>query len=380
MGIAILSALGFIYGLYALLLLSISYVIGKVNKTRHSIDRNQKVSIDLIVPFRNEEHVLPSLLTAISMLKYDHSQLKIYLMDDHSSDRSSEVFDQYKKSIPFHLEVIGLPAHLVGKKMAMKYGVSQGRGELIVFTDADCAFNDLWLSTYREAYLQNRFDFAFGAVHVNGEGPLGEYQKTEQFALTGISMGMALLNKPILTSAANMCVCRAFLEGDLADEDWFGAKLSPSGDDLFLLQNILKFKGKVSCITNTDAVVVTLAAANFIALFQQKLRWASKWNKIYNPYFILVGLLILMVNFSSIVLFYYLFTWGSYLPFVLVSIALKAAVEYVLIDRVVNLTRKKFKKSSFVWLFLIYPFYTFFFFLSSNFYSFDWKGRKSSSI
>lgn len=98
-------------------------------------------SLDVVVPARNEQAALEPALE--SLLNLDYPQARILAVNDRSSDRTGEIMERLARSSS-NLKVTHikeLPAGWLGKTHAMWQGASQGRGEWILFTDADCIFH-----------------------------------------------------------------------------------------------------------------------------------------------------------------------------------------------------------------------------------------------
>ena len=98
--------------------------------------RPQKVSI--IVPARNEETNIAHCL--FHLMKQDHPDLEIIVVDDRSDDRGPHLMENFKKLSPVSVKIIRvekLPPGWTGKNHAMFVGSKAASGEWLLFTDAD---------------------------------------------------------------------------------------------------------------------------------------------------------------------------------------------------------------------------------------------------
>jgi poly-beta-1,6-N-acetyl-D-glucosamine synthase len=97
-------------------------------------------------------------------------------------------------------------------------------------------------------------------------------QMEEQAALLGMAMGSAMQGQPALAYGANLAFTRrAFLTIGGYEGDRYA-----SGDDLFLLQRIVRSGGRVTSLYDPRTLVLATAAPSFRSFVQQRLRWAGK--------------------------------------------------------------------------------------------------------
>ena len=90
----------------------------------------------LLVPFRNETAVLPTLLTHLDQLRYPAQQLTTLLIDDGSSDGSPQLAQAWVGQQP-RRHLLRLP-RTVGKAAALNAALAQfAQGELVAVLDAD---------------------------------------------------------------------------------------------------------------------------------------------------------------------------------------------------------------------------------------------------
>jgi peptidoglycan-N-acetylglucosamine deacetylase len=114
--------------------------------------------VSVIVPAYNEEKVIAQ--TIDCLLASTYPNLEIIVVDDGSSDRTSEVVGELFNDDP-HVRLFTIPNG--GKAEALNYGLRQARGEIIIGLDADTLFEKETIGL-----LARRFaDPAVGAVAGN---------------------------------------------------------------------------------------------------------------------------------------------------------------------------------------------------------------------
>src|SRR5579862_3563909 len=96
---------------------------------------NDPLTVSVIVPARNEEATLSDCLT--SLLAQQGVAFEIIVIDDHSTDRTSEIASSFSGSGVKLIHAPELPAGWTGKNNAVAAGARIARGEWLLFTDAD---------------------------------------------------------------------------------------------------------------------------------------------------------------------------------------------------------------------------------------------------
>lgn len=101
-----------------------------------SSDRAEPLELSIVVPAYNEEARLPK--TLLSTYEYLHSRglsYEILVVDDGSSDDTGHVVKQFESLTPT-VRLLTYPKNR-GKGYAVRFGVLNARGHLVLFMDAD---------------------------------------------------------------------------------------------------------------------------------------------------------------------------------------------------------------------------------------------------
>ncbi len=95
--------------------------------------------VSVIVAARNEKQHLPELVKALATQEYK-GEFEIVVVNDRSTDGSGETLDtlcnQYPTLRVHHIKE--KPLNWDGKKYALQQASKKARGEILLFTDADC--------------------------------------------------------------------------------------------------------------------------------------------------------------------------------------------------------------------------------------------------
>ena len=100
-------------------------------------DDSDQPFISVLVPARNEEHNIKSVLE--SLLTQDYPNFEVIVLNDHSEDKTGEIISSIKEKYPSLkvLEGMPLPEGWTGKCFACTQLFENSKGEYIIFTDAD---------------------------------------------------------------------------------------------------------------------------------------------------------------------------------------------------------------------------------------------------
>ena len=95
--------------------------------------------ISIIIPFRNEEENILANLKSIESQFYPEEKFEVVYVDDSSEDNSANLLRINIKRK--NIKVLTVPKDFsinAHKKRAIRYGIENAKGQIIVTTDADC--------------------------------------------------------------------------------------------------------------------------------------------------------------------------------------------------------------------------------------------------
>lgn len=92
-------------------------------------------SLDIVIPCLNEEHYIADTLRAISDEFHGMPNLKVYVVDNGSTDSTKEVVEKLQHELPISISKIDCPRR--GVSRARNFGLKEGSGESVLLLDAD---------------------------------------------------------------------------------------------------------------------------------------------------------------------------------------------------------------------------------------------------
>jgi glycosyltransferase involved in cell wall biosynthesis len=330
------------------------------------------VTVSVIICARNEQANIEKCL--LSILENDCPHLlECIVVNDASTDLTSDIVTRLSKDFT-KIRLIDLPARETAhpKRDALLIGVSEAKGQLLLFTDADCIVKPGWVKKMLNAYC-NGNDFISGpVVYVESNSFFEKLQALNYMILQGIGGSSFLLNRPVMCSGANLAVTKNLFNKLIQS----GQVASGAGEDMWLLESLKKYKSaKSTFLKDRQSIVCTYPERRLGGFVRQQQRWGIK-NKRYKDFDINLSMTIIAGHFIflliSLILSCFYDKFANLIGF---QIILQLVIDYVSWWRFAVF----FERKNLMWNFLPLqiirlPFYLFIG-CSIMLNRFSWKGR-----
>ncbi|NNC69771.1 MAG: glycosyltransferase, partial [Flavobacteriaceae bacterium] len=229
-------------------------------------------SFSIIIPFRNEEESLPELLASLQQLNYRNDYFEIIFVNDDSTDNSVELIKKFLAQ--FGNDIIIIDANRKSnspKKDAIETAIKQAKFNHIITTDADCIVPPNWLQLFDLMIEKNEAQFIVAPVAFHSKNTfLDRFQVLDLMSLQGVTIGAFGIGKPFLCNGANLCYSKDAFN---AVDGFEGNSMIASGDDIFLLEKVLKNQPeKVVYLKSKVAIVYSITQPNLKELIHQRIR------------------------------------------------------------------------------------------------------------
>lgn len=330
------------------------------------------IKVAVVIPARNEETILPMLLQSLINQSYPKENFQIIVSDDHSTDNTLKITEIF-----FTVNNIKngkcLSSPKESKKEAITHAIRNTEAELIITTDADTTMDKDWISSMVQEYENTGAYLICGPVKLIGQDNISEkLQSIEFIGLSGIGASGIIADMPMFCNGANL----AFSKKIFDEVNGYEQSLSYSGDDTQLMLKIHNsFKGKISFLKDSRAIVQTSVIKRKSDLFEQRKRWASKIPNTLSGFTIFISVLVWLVHFFLLIYFVKALIDFNFLllflPFIMIAVS-----EIVLLKSI----GKFFNENIPTWLVVVVlPFYSIYIVsigLLAPFSTYQWKGRK----
>lgn len=341
-----------------------------VYKNDHAPADNIQFSI--IIPARNEETRIGSLLDALRKQDLDPSWWEVIVVDDDSTDNTAQVVAQYE-----NVKLIRLTGKEQNsyKKRALTEGIAQSRNEWILTTDADCVPGPQWLSTLSRFITDRNPQMVVAPVRMAHDRSLLQiFQALDFITLQGITAGAVHGRFMHMCNGANLAYKKSAFQ---TVQGFNGIDHIASGDDMLLMQKIQQaFPGSAHYLLAKEAVVVTQPAYSWTEFIQQRIRWASKATYYKQASLFLVLLAVYLFNLVIPVLFFLSFLQQSAFWMACALLILKTLIELPFVSSVARFYQDSNLMGYFPILQPLHILYTLIAGWLGQFGRYSWKGRR----
>jgi cellulose synthase/poly-beta-1,6-N-acetylglucosamine synthase-like glycosyltransferase len=360
-----MAVLTVIFAMYFVCLIVLLIGWSKAMNAKREVPHGREPMISVIIPVRNEEATIGTLLNSLSFQEYRN--FEIVIVNDGSEDETLRTVSQCQLK---NIHVVQNPGR--GKKAAITAGVRAARGSLVVTTDADCVVPQQWLIQMRAAFRDDKVMMAFGGVRMAENNSYFHSMQSMEFAsLIGTGAATSALGMPTLCNGANL----AFRKKVFSQVKGYEGNLDvASGDDEFLMRKVLnRYPEGVQFVPSADAVVTTAPQPGPGEFVKQRIRWASKWRYNSSPVAQVIAVAVVLFQLVFIINWFYVFS-----PRILQSLFLmviKMILEAALLLQVCRFLATRWNWLAFFGLQILYPLYVTGVAITSFFRPFEWKHR-----
>ena len=319
---------------YSFFLLEILSGLDKLTLTKGISIPEEFISI--IIPFRNESENILGSLRSLESQNYPKGKYEVIYVNDSSDDDSLQKILSAQKSS--NIKVISVPddfSTYAHKKRAIRFGISNSTGSIIITTDSDCVHNKKWIQQMVSCF-DKETGFVSGPVEFIEEKTLFEkLQKLEFSGLVLTGAGLIGINKPVICNAANI----AYRKNAYETVNGFNDQLNlSSGDDELLMQKIWSSgKYRIKFCWNREAIVLTKGNDSLQKFYHQRKRWASK-GLFYANKFLIIKLILIFLFYLGLItqIFLSVILSPIFLVSFIISFLIKISFEYLILKKGLN--------------------------------------------
>ncbi len=354
-------------------------------------------SVSVIIPARDEAENIEACLASLLNQDYPPQRYEIIVVDDESRDQTYEIAKsalEKREGCNYKLirlssgnpramvetrgstgiEIESGEVELSGKKRVLTYGIAASKGEILLFTDADCKIPSGWIRAV-VSHFEPEMDLVAGfTFREHGDSLWEKLYSLESLATATISAGSIGWGYPVTGSASNLAYRRSLFEqlGGFKD-----ISSKASGDDTLFLQKAYRVgQAKAKYMTSLGSFVTTDMPKSPAEVLTQRLRRFTTTLD-FSPALLLLSALVflfyLLLILSPIGLLYA----PGFFQIALLCLGAKFIVDLLVLYKSTGIFRKRYLLKYLPLLELVYPPFFVYCSIASLLSPSEWKGRKS---
>ncbi len=147
--------------------------------------------LSVIIPCFNEKNTIKEIILAVK--NYSYKNQEIIIVDDFSTDGTREIL---QNEIAPLVDKIFYQTHNQGKGSALRTGIAEASGDIIIIQDADLEYDPKEYLKIITPILENKADVVYGSRFISGESRrvLYFWHRVANFILTTLSNIFTNLN------------------------------------------------------------------------------------------------------------------------------------------------------------------------------------------
>lgn len=229
--------------------------------------------VTIIVGAKNEEKNIGTCVDSILKLDYPAEKLQIIIIDNHSSDSTREILEDYQEAGKvIFLETEPTQSKLAGKTLALSQAISKSSGKLIFTTDADCIVKPSWVKEIVK-YYDDKTAGVCSYTLIEPNNMFSGMQAFDWLYLLTLCAGSDGINNQLSCVGNNM----SYTLNSYNNVGGYENIEFSVTEDFKLLQTIKEKLNDVTLKFPVDEKIVniTLPCADFKELYRQKQRWGK---------------------------------------------------------------------------------------------------------
>lgn len=347
----IIDILIYIFAIFYFIEFSILFY-GLTKATKIKKNNFYEPSVSVIIAARNEENNIRECIESLKNLNYPSEKLELIIVNDNSVDNTQNIVEEYQKSIKnLHLlNATPSTGKLRGKANAIKQGIDLSKGEILLFTDADCRVNKNWV---RETvkYFNYNVGIVGGFTLLKSNKIFGAIQTLDWIFLYNIAAATATLGFPLTGIGNNLSVKKSYY---MRTGGFENIPFSVTEDYMLTRAILDKTDANMVFLINPDTLIESSPCNSIKELFHQKKRWGVGGLDM-----IPIGFLIFSIPF----IFYLLLILGMILlrfKTLIIALILKFFIDFLFL----SFTLKILTQKNYLRYFLLFELYLFIYVIS----------------
>jgi dolichol-phosphate mannosyltransferase len=132
----------------------------------------RQTKLSIIIPVFNEENTIGKIIEKVIKIKFPQKIIKeIIVVDDGSTDKTSQILSKYKDQRTYRRRQINLSvlkhSKNLGKGAAINSGLKKVSGDIVVIQDADLEYNPEYIKTLIQPLITGKYLVVYGSRFID---------------------------------------------------------------------------------------------------------------------------------------------------------------------------------------------------------------------
>lgn len=228
--------------------------------------------VSIIIPARNEELNLVECIESVFSVDYPREKFEVIIVDDRSSDSTPSLLlmqqFRFPNLITARINSDG-EKNLQGKAGALDYGIQRAKGEILLFTDADCTVHTQWVREHAKVYQDSKVAMVCAFTLIDGNNLFQKIQSVEWIS-THTMASASVYYKQFLGCFGNNLSIKTTMYKQLGGYASIPFSVT---EDLALMQQVGKQRQTIRYLCSIESSVKTKPCISFTEYLQQHKRW-----------------------------------------------------------------------------------------------------------
>ncbi|QCK16202.1 glycosyltransferase [Mangrovivirga cuniculi] len=247
------------------------YIFLYLRSKKQKTDEEVLPFCSVLIMARNEEDHISSCIDSLLSQAYPRDKFEILVCDDNSTDKTAEILQRYEENENVRVFGGDYPTieHLNNKAQGLNYLANQARGEVFLFTDADCIMNAGWLKNMAARVVKHNEIVIAPTVPVVSSF-LSALQRVDWVMALGRVVSVQGIGVPVTGNGNNMAMpAKAYKESG-----GYEATHRSHTEDAAIFYLVRKKTGiRAGVVANNQVIARTQPKLRWDELVSQRLRW-----------------------------------------------------------------------------------------------------------
>ncbi|MBI5477126.1 MAG: glycosyltransferase [Ignavibacteriales bacterium] len=236
-----------------------------------NINSNYEPVVSVIVAARNEEDFIGDCIKSIQKTDYPSEKLDVIIVNDSSTDNTSEIVESLIQNNSNFRMISTSPGlnSLRGKANAIAQGMRIAKGEIVLFTDADCQVPPTWIKGTVK-YFDDETGVVGGFTLLKADSIFEAIQQLDWLFLFSLASSTSGLKIPLTVIGNNLAV-RTKAYNSVGGYENIPFSVT---EDYALVQAIIQNTAyKVKFPVDAGNLIKSYPCQDWKQLYRQKQRW-----------------------------------------------------------------------------------------------------------